>query len=213
MKREGKLALTETYYAQVKNVSEIFTALLNAQAPDTFTQKFLYDLGFSSVNDRPFIPVLKGLGFLDEAGVPTQRYFDYLDEENSNKILARGVREAYGDLFAVNQKAYEMTSAQVKGKLKTILQGKKSESVLNKMTMTFIILCSLADFTGIPKSMEKHKPLKTAKDTDKPEPLQSRQQTNHEEIALKYSINIELPNTRDKLVYDAIFKSIRENLL
>ena len=96
------MALTETYYTVVKNVSNIFNALLNARAPDKFTQKFLYDLGFTSVNDRPFITVLKGLGFIDEGGVPTQRYFDYLDEENSAKILAQGVREAYGDLFAVN---------------------------------------------------------------------------------------------------------------
>lgn len=81
------MAITEAYYAQVKNVGEIFNAILNAQAPDTFTQKFLCDLGFTSVNDRPFISVLKSMGFLDESGSPTQRYYDYIDEENSNKIL------------------------------------------------------------------------------------------------------------------------------
>ena len=32
-------------------------------------------------------------------------------------------------------------------------------------------------------------------------------------LILRYSINIELPATRDKHVYDAIFKSIRENLM
>ena len=207
------MALTEAYYAQVKNVSEIFSALHNAQAPDKFTQKFLYDLGFTSVNDRPFVSVLKGLGFIDESGGPTQRYYDYLDEENAKKILAQGIREAYGDLFAVNQKAFEMTSEQVKGKLKSLLQGKKSDSVLKKMAMTFTTLCSLADFSGIPKSMEKEKKKESPVEVNIPKQSSQPHSAGQGEISLKYSINIELPSTRDKLVYDAIFKSIRENLL
>jgi len=38
------MPITEAYYAQVKSVADIFEALLNAQAPEHFTQKFLYDL-------------------------------------------------------------------------------------------------------------------------------------------------------------------------
>lgn len=131
------MTITETYFTQAKNVQDIFTAIINAQAPEKFTQKFLYDLGFTGVNDRPFVQVLKALGFIDESGVPKQRYYDYLDEENSKTVLAQGIREAYGDLFAVNQKAYELPAIQVKGKLKSLLQGKKSEAVLQKMSTTF----------------------------------------------------------------------------
>lgn len=207
------MALTEAYFVQVKNVADIFNSLLNAQAPDTFTQKFLYDLGYTSINDRPFITVLKALKFLDDAGVPTQRYYDYLDEENSKKILAQGIRDAYADLFSVNQKVYEMNNDQVKGKLKSLLQGKKSESVLQKMATTFTTLCSLADFTGIPKSMEKEKVAEPVKTKEPNETINPLAIPITKEISLKYSINIELPSTRDKLIYDAIFKSIKENLL
>jgi len=208
------MPITEAYYAKVNNVADIFTAILNAQAPEKFTQKFLYDLGFTGVNDRPFINVLKSLGFIDESGVPTQRYYDYLDEENSKSVLAIGIREAYGDLFAVNQKAYEITHEQVKGKLKSLLQGKKGSVVLRKMAATFVTLCSLADFSGIPKTMEKKK----ADTTPKQEKVIIKESSKlkadvSKELSLKYSINIELPNTRDQLVYDAIFRSIRENLL
>jgi hypothetical protein len=208
------MAITEAYYAQVKNVADIFKALLNAQAPEKFTQKFLYDLGFTGVNDRPFVSVLKALDFIDESGVPTQRYYDYLDEENSESVLAIAVREAYGDLFAVNQKAYEMTNEQVKGKLKSLLQGRKSDAVLKKMAATFTTLCNLADFSGIPKTMEKKKADATpVKEKPKTKELSVSKVGAGKELSLKYSINIELPNTRDQLVYDAIFRSIRENLL
>ena len=202
------MGITEVYYSQVKNVPQIFDALKQAQAPDKFTTKFLYDLGFTSVNDRPFVNVLKALNFIDESGAPKQRYYDYLDDDNSKIVLAQGIREAYSDLFAVNQKSYELKNEQVKGKLKSLLQGKKGDPVLTKMAATFVTLCTLADFAGIAKIYDKEKnkiddnPIKTIDQRHPPK-----------ELSLKYSINIELPTTRDKQVYDAIFKSIRENLL
>lgn len=208
------MAITEAYFTSSKNVKDIFTAITNAKAPEKFTQKFLYDLGFTAVSDRPFIQVLKALGFLDESGVPKQRYYDYLDEDNSKTVLAQGIREAYGDLFTVNQKANEMTSDKVKGKLKSLLQGTKGEAVLTKMATTFTTLCSLADFGSIPKTLEKDPKPETPKDIEleASKGLTGKKHSS-EEISLKYSINIELPTTRDQLVYDAIFRSIRENLL
>lgn len=208
------MAITEAYFTSSKNVKEIFAAIRNAQAPEKFTQKFLYDLGFTAVSDRPFIQVLKALGFLDESGVPKQRYYDYLDEENSQTVLAQGIREAYGDLFTVNQKANEMTGDKVKGKLKSLLQGKKGEAVLTKMATTFTALCSLADFGSIPRPLEKKPIIDSTKSQELETPRsQSLKKNSSEEISLKYSINIELPTTRDQLVYDAIFRSIKENLL
>jgi hypothetical protein len=208
------MAITEAYFTSSKNVKDIFAAISNAQAPEKFTQKFLYDLGFTAVSDRPFIQVLKALGFLDESGAPKQRYYDYLDEENSKTVLAQGIREAYGDLFTVNQKANEMTGDKVKGKLKSLLQGKKGEAVLTKMATTFTTLCSLADFGSIPKTLEK-KPIPDAVKTPDLEThkVLTDKKYSAEDISLKYSINIELPTTRDQLVYDAIFRAIKENLL
>lgn len=212
------MAITEDYYTQVKNVKEIFESIKNAQAPEKFTTKFLYDLGFTSINDRPFIKVLKTLGFIDESGTPKQRYFDFLDDERSSAILAQGIREAYGDLFSVNQKAYELDNAAVKGKLKSLLQGKKSEAVLTKMATTFTTLCSLAEFKQIPQKMEKkdeeeHVVPKIIKNENVERAEKTESKRAEGDISLKYSINIELPATRDKLIYDAIFKSLKEHLL
>ena len=92
-------------------------------------------------------------------------------------------------------------------------QGKKSEAVLTKIGTTFTTLCALADFASIPKTLEKKKNTPDPeKKEEKPISAKITQQSNGE-LSLKYSINIELPTTRDQLVYDAIFKSIKENLL
>lgn len=70
----------------------------------------------------------------------------------------------------------------------------------------------MADFNSIPKTLEK-KSVPKAEPTEKVDGTQKQIKPISEEISLKYSINIELPTTRDQLVYDAIFKSIKENLL
>jgi hypothetical protein len=204
------MPITESYLTTGKNVPQIFEAMKQAQAPEKFTIKFLYDLGFTSIADRPFIAMLKALNFLDESGVPKQRYFDFLDEEKSKTMIAQGVREAYSDLFTLNQKANEFTAEQVKNKLKSLLQGKKGDAVLTKMATTFVTLCSLGDFKSKSKNVET--PIENPPDEAKP-PQFDKPVLEGQDISLKYSINIELPATRDKLIYDAIFKSIRENLL
>ena len=93
------MALTSAYLTRTGNLEKILSAIRGAQAPEKFTTQFLESLGFASTNDRLIIGVLKGLGFLDDSGVPKQRYFEYLDESQAKMVLAQGIREAYADLF------------------------------------------------------------------------------------------------------------------
>ena len=44
-----------------------------------------------------------------------------------NKLSRPASREAFHDLFAVNVKANELTTEQVKNKLKTLFAGKKTQ--------------------------------------------------------------------------------------
>jgi len=208
------MALSNAYLSQVKNLSAILQAIRQAQPPERFTHKFLEGLDFKSTNDRGIIGVLKALGFIDESGTPKQPYFDYLDDERHRAVLADGIRRAYADLFKLNNKANEKDAAWVKNKLKMLTQGAKSEAVLTKMTMTFVALCKEADFSTPGTA------LKEAKDgavTEPPvaAPSLAKQEDHIKEhrFALAYNIHIELPAVRDKAVYDAIFKSLRENLL
>ena len=104
-------------------IPQYFDTLLTARAPEKFTVKFFADLGFTSSNDRQFINVLKAIGFLDDSGTPTQRYYEFLDQSSSKKMVAEGIREAYEDLFALNISANTMTVQEVEGKFKTLTNG------------------------------------------------------------------------------------------
>jgi len=207
------MAISNAYLLQVKNLGEILAAIRAAQAPERFTHKFLEALGFRSTNDRPVMNVLKALGFTDESGTPRQRYFDYLDEDSHKRVLADGIREAYAELFKVNNKANEMGQAWVKNKFTTLTQGAKGDSVLVKMATTFVALCKHADFAAAavaPKTTTEHS---KEEPQLKPELEPIGGKAHKHALGLAYNINIELPAVRDQAVYDAIFRSLKDHLL
>lgn len=213
------MALPEQYLLTTKNLDAFFNSILTAQAPPKFTNKFLEQLEFKSTNDRLFIGVLKFLGFIDSNGVPQERYFKFLDQTQSKQVLAEAIKEAYSDLFALNTKANEMTTNEVKNKLKTLTQGSKSDVVLGCMANTFTSLVKYADFSKQPPK-ELIAVNKSDNQTQTEEiPNPHEQKLTHELINKKittemhYNIQIHLPETRDITVYDAIFKSLKEHLL
>jgi hypothetical protein len=215
------MSLTNSYLVTIKNLESILNTLLTAKAPERFTNKFLSDLGFMSSNDRLLVGVLKSLGMLDENAAPTQRYFHFLDQTQSKKVLAEGIREAYEDLFNLRIDAQNMTSDEVKNKLKTLTQGQKSEKVIGLMAMTFKALSEYAEWDKVRLSTPKVEKEKINYDESSNSKSVSDSQKIQEELIinksknldLNYNIQIHLPETRDMAVYDAIFQSLRKHLV
>lgn len=207
------MALPTSYLTTVKNLDAILTAIQGAQAPEKFTQAFLESLEFKSTNDRLIIGVLKSLGFIDDSGRPKDRYFRFLDQTQSAKVLAEAIRDAYQDLFKVNTKANELSKQEVVNKFKTLGQGQISEAVLDKMAMTFTALVKQADFQSTPVTT----PLQQAPlDQQKTEDLADKHAPSHGGIklgGLVYNIQIVLPESRDPAVFDALFASLRRHLV
>lgn len=211
------MSLPSAYLTSFKNTASILQAIQAAQAPPRFTQKFLEGLGFSNANDRAVINVLKALGLLDDSGIPTSRYHRYLDQTQSALVLAEGIREAYEDLFRVNRNAHDMTQANVKNKMKTLSEGAYTDRVLTQMAGTFTTLVKSADFLAGPTptpGSDSERLLPAEEPGQITLPTQSPQSvgTGSPFASLAYNINIQLPESRDPAVYNAIFKALREHL-
>lgn len=213
------MTIMSSYLTSTKNLEGILNAIQTAQAPDKFTLKFLESLEYKSSGDRLIIGILKGLGFLDDSGSPTDRYFRFLDQGEAGKVLAESIKEAYEDLFRINTKANDLSESEVKNKLKTLLQGQKTDAVLDDMAKTFKALCNLADWKQSSTTKMIIEDLdKVSRKTDKrTEDVQTKfdeqKDTKPENLQLSYNIQIILPATRDTAVYDALFKSLKEHLL
>lgn len=215
------MALPTSYLTSTKNLQAILQAIQQAKAPERFTQRFLEELDFKSTSDRLVIGVLKSLKFIDDQGRPTERYFQYLDQSQSGRVMAEAVREAYDDLFKTNLNAQKLTRNEVINKFKTLSQGAFSESVLDKMALTFGALTNLADFdvTQIPHPSRRPEfdqtipvgPVESL--LDNTPPTATPRDKRHSLGGLHYNIQIILPESRDPKVYDALFSSLREHLL
>jgi len=212
------MSLTMSYLTSTKNLESIFNSIIGAKAPERFTTKFLEDLGFKSSTDRLFIGILKALGFLDEGGQPTQRYYEFLDQSQSKSVVAIGIEEAYEDLFNLNRNAQNMSNDDVKNKLKTLTQGQKGDRVIEQMALTFRALCSYADWSNHndPRSVINSNKedandaggrLEAIRDTSKFE------KETDSKMNLHYNIQIHLPETTNMAVYDAIFQSLKRHLM
>jgi hypothetical protein len=141
------MAMQPVYLVSVRNLAKFLEALRRAQPPEKLTLRFIEDLGFTSTNDRLFMPLLKAMRFLDEGGKPTARYHLFLDDTQWKQVLAGGIKDAYPDLFRVNRNANSLSREQLSGKIKSLSEGKASSAVLSNMTKTFVELAKLADFT------------------------------------------------------------------
>jgi hypothetical protein len=213
------------YLVSVKNLAKFLEALRHAQAPEKLALRFIEELGFTSTNDRLFIPLLKAMKFLDEGGKPTARYHSFLDDTQWKQVLAEGIKDAYADLFRVNRNAQTLSRDQLSGKIKSLAEGKLSPAVLGNVTKTFIELVKLADFSGA--SADREQPEETHEQPAETEVgpafigggdggAAQRDRSGLGETSgptLVYRIEIVLPAVRDQAIYDAIFRSAREHLL
>ncbi|HEX9744083.1 MAG TPA: DUF5343 domain-containing protein [bacterium] len=213
------MSLPDSYSQKPAAIPAYFDAILDAQPPDRFTIKFLENLGFTSTNDRLFIGILKDLDFLSADGVPTQRYYDFMDRSQAKTALAQAIKDAYTDLFNVNKKANDLPTTDIKNKLRTLFAGKKTNNVIDRIAKTFTALCEYADFSEVKPQTgkEEGEPSKKPAKDKETEPLSKErvlepQNSSITLESLQYHINIVLPESRDQAVYDAIFRSLREHL-
>jgi hypothetical protein len=206
------VAVPSAYLTKSNTVAPVLEAIVKAGIPERFTYEFLAkQLGFTSSSDRPVIAVLKALRFLDDSGVPLERYRRYRDPTHSQVVLAEALRDAYADVFAGDQRANEQTTTQLKGVFARI--SGKGEAVSQKMAATFKTLCDLADFTGASGPMADEPVDEPA--TDAEHQLEERQLVDAgagARMTLRHDIHIHLPESTEIAVYDAIFRSIRSNL-
>ncbi len=209
------MALPTSYMnGSFNKIPQFFDAMLTARAPEKFTIKFMNDLGFTSSTDRLFPNVLKAIGFLDDSGTPTDRYFKFLDQSCSKQMVAEGVRQAYSDLFDLNIAANMMTQAEVEGKFKTLTNGSKSAKTITCMAKTFLSLCEYADWSENTEQQSEA----ALEDTSAQETITATPKIEHSvssaspKLNLSYDIHIHLPATRDQAVYDALFASLAKHL-
>lgn len=206
------MAIPTAYLTTAKNVGPILADMQKAGVPNRVTYEFLKQLGHGSSANRPVIGVLKALGFLTESGEPTERYRRFKDPTQAGAVMAEALREAYADVFTVDELANEKTTNQLKGIFARL--SDKGDAVNMKMATTFKTLADVADFSAPVASASVDGAIPEAQVQPEPDAdrgLEARQPVEGR-IVVHHDVHIHLPVSTEIAVYDAIFRSLRANL-
>jgi hypothetical protein len=96
-------------------VSKIFDKIIEAQQPERFTQDFLKTkLGYDSGSSRPFIPLLKRLGFISSDGAPTALYSKFRNKDTRGEAMAQAIRTGYSELYERNEYVHDLDKNKLK---------------------------------------------------------------------------------------------------
>lgn len=189
-------------------IPKILDKMKHAKTPDRFTQDFLEtNLGFKGGSAKSFIPLVKRLGLLNSDGTPTELYKTFRNPAESKIAIAKAIKNGYEDVFSRNEYAYKLNRKEFEGLIIEMTGLNKKTTTLSAICGTFETLKSLSDFENVEPS-KKEKIEAGVGDKEIPSTIDQDMKLN-----LSYTINLVLPKTDDIGVFNAIFKSIKDNLL
>lgn len=191
-------------------ISKILEKIKVAATPDRFTQDYLAtELGFPGGGAKAFIPLAKKLGLLGSDGAPTELYrqFRNTNQNISKAAMARAIKTAYADVYQRNEYAHSLTRSDFEGLIVEMTGLEKGNATVRAIVGTFEALKAFADFKTVTAVEAPSAPdVKLVEEPD-------RSVGPDFKLGLSYTINLVLPKTDDVSVFNAIFRSLRENLL
>lgn len=193
-------------------VSKILEKIKVAATPDRFTQDYLAtELGFPGGSPRPFISLAKKMGLIGSDGSPTDLYrqFRNTNSATSKAAMAKAIKNAYADVYSRNEYAHSLTRADLEGLIVEMTGLEKGNQTVRAIVGTFEALKAFADF----KAREEPLPLTRIKEGSDLGTTGNGGQIGGVALGLSYTINLVLPKTDDVAVFNAIFKSLKENIL
>lgn len=196
-------------------LSELFGEIRKASVPPKFTQDFMATkLGLKSSSFRAMIPLLKKLGFLDTASVPTKAYKDYRGNETHAKaIMGQRVKAAYSSLYEAAEYAHGLNQQELADKLKTLTGAADDDKNLPAVVGTFSELCKLSVFDVTPEEVdEAHEEQEDTGDQGGGAGGRAGIPQGTK-LGISYTINLNLPATTEIEVFNSIFKSLKEHIL
>ncbi|HVW65635.1 MAG TPA: DUF5343 domain-containing protein [Nitrosospira sp.] len=193
--------------------------LIDASRPDKFNADFLENvLKLSGGGARATIPIMKKMGFLTSDGVPTDLYAKFRTEGGRPAAALAGLRNGFPEIFKRSEYAHNVDDNKVRDIILEITGLKASDPVAQAIKSTFNVVKSFIP-AGADLSVSDDD-ISFQDDTGNGSASQSGQSEvarnigrSKNSVGLVYNINIVLPETSDLKVLNAIFRSVKENLL
>lgn len=211
------------YSTSVGTLEKVLDKIKSASTPERFTQDFVSTkLAMKGGTARAQIPLLKKMKLVAEDGSPTELYREYRNPNKSRFALGKAFKILYSRLYEMNEYVHDASEQEVLG-LIVEATGSPHDSASTKCTLsTFNMLRKKADFETYEDSgLMEDDPIPHDTERGQGEDqttmrISSKETPTHNSttgINLSYTINLNLPATKDIEVFNAIFKSLKQHLL
>lgn len=207
------------YVTATGNVARALKAIAAAATPDSVSGNFVKTiLKIPGGSGDQMTSFLKKVGFASTDGSPTDIYRRFRNEATRGSAAAASLKFGYAPLYKRNEFMHELSDKDLKG---LILEetGLAADSSVSGMILSCIkAIKQFADFNE--QSAESNDEA-TSPNTGPVHQLTYGDQGTAKGypgagaigLSLGYNIHLNLPATTDIAVFNAIFKSLKENLL
>lgn len=204
------------YVTAPGNIDKALRGIKSAATPESVSQDFVKTiLQIPGGSGSQMTSFLKKIGFSNQDGSPSDIYRRFRNSSTSGAAAAEALRIGYAALYKRNEYMHQLSDEKLKG---LIIEetGQGDDSNVVSMTLTSIkAIKKFADWNQVDDQPAQA-----------PQTIRVVPQTNEETqvhghstrakkvgLSLSYTINLNLPATTDVAVFNAIFKSLKENLL
>lgn len=203
-------------------------AQLRKNFPGTVTSDTVKRLGLAPKNESYVINAITFIGLLDEEGKKTEnasRVFSISNNNTFNVEFGKLVMNAYHELFDLHgDSAWKLDEGELLDFFRQADQT--SEAIGKRQVRTFKIFAGFAGQEELPDMSKKSaasvkKPAKAKAKTPTVKPSAVKLPTSQSpvsektntDVAITVRVEVNLPPNGDQDTYDAIFSSIRKNLM
>jgi hypothetical protein len=190
--------------------------LVEASRPDKFNHDFLENvLKLKGGSARATVPILKRTGFLSSDGSPTDLYARFRTEGGRGPAALQALRIGFPEIFKRSEYAHTVDDTKLRDIIVEVTGLKPSDTVAQAIKATFNVIKSYIPTGMDPGATDDDAaPDESAGATQAQSSIpSSRSNQRHGQLGLTYNINVVLPETSDMRVLNAIFRSLKENLL
>jgi len=160
---------------------------------------------------RAVPPFLKKMQFIGADGTPTLLYSKFKTDGGRSQAAYEGLKNAFAELFRRNEYIHKADEAAVKDLMVEITGLKKTDPIVRLMYASFDAVRGFVSSdvaTSSPGQL-----LEDDNDSERAAAVSDGLGVPAARLGLSYQINIVLPETDNVAVFNAIFRSLRENLL
>jgi len=202
------------YVTAPNNIDKALRGIKAAATPESVSQDFVKTiLQIPGGSGNQMTSYLRKIGFVNGDGSPSDIYKRFRNPSSGGRAAAEALRVGYGSLYARNEYMHQLGDEKLRGLIIEETGQGGDSSVVSMILACIKAIKRFAEWNSDPEEQ----PPSTESSAQRPlavsSPAPTAASLNGVGLNLSYTINLNLPATSDIAVFNAIFKSLKENLL